>query len=94
MKTILLFMLIGSRAMASDVKITSFKFLEHSAHFSPTAEICGQLISPTGKSESIKIISDPDSKSPGEYIAMTSKNGKFCQVIATYSGNATADLEK
>ncbi len=57
------------------------------------AELCGELIAPTGKSEMIKVVSDPQSKGPAAYHVWTGKDGKFCSVIATFTGKAEADLE-
>ncbi len=84
---------ISASAFASDVKVTSFRFLESGSHFSPAAELCGELIAPTGKSEMIKVVSDPQSKGPAAYHVWTGKDGKFCSVIATFTGKAEADLE-
>lgn len=79
-------------SFASDVKVTSFKFLQSGRYYSPTAEICGVLIKPTGNFEMIKITSDPGSKGPAPYLTWASKDGKFCHIIATYTGKAEADL--
>lgn len=88
-------LLIGTDALASsDVKITSFKFLDHGSHFTPGAELCGELVSPTGKPEMVKIVSDPEEKAPGNYYAWAGPEGKFCAVIATYTGKADASLQK
>lgn len=85
--------LVSAAAVASDVKITSFRFLDQAPRRSPAAELCGQVTPPTGKAEMIKIVSDPDSKGPGNYYTWAGANGKFCSVIATYTGQAEAVLE-
>lgn len=91
-------MIIGALASASasgsEVKVTSFRFLEHGQHFSPTAEICGELVIPSAKPEMIKITSDPDSKGPATYNVWSGKDGKFCSVIATFTGKANAELNQ
>lgn len=88
-------LLIGATALASsDVKITSFKFLDHGSHFSPGAELCGELTTPLNKPVMVKIVSDPEEKSPGNYYTWTGPEGKFCAVIATYTGKADAELQK
>ena len=84
---------LGLSAFASAVKIKTFRFLNSGSSFSAAAELCGELVAPTGKPEMVKIVSDPTSKVPGNYFAWTGKDGKFCSVIATYTGNAEADLE-
>lgn len=96
MKLLLVFLglMLSTAAFASDVKITSFKFMDHSAHFSPGAELCGEVISPTGKPAMIKVTSDPEEKAPGNYYVWSGPDGKFCAVIATYSGKADAELVK
>lgn len=91
---ILTFSLTGNLALAADVKVTSFRFLDHSAHFTPGAEFCGELVMPTGKPEMIKIVSDPGTKEPGQYFAWAGPEGKFCSLIATYTGKAEASLSK
>ena len=87
-------LLLSSTALAATdtVKITSFYFLENGAARTPAAELCGSLNQPTGKPEMIKITVDPKSKDPGMYNAWTGKDGKFCLVLATYSGSADAEL--
>lgn len=94
-KVLLIFLCTGyqSFGFASDVKITSFRFLENGVHFSPAAEMCGELVVPTGKTEMIKITSDPDSKSPATYYVWAGKEGKFCSIIATFTGQASANLD-
>lgn len=84
--------LTSLNVLAADVKITSFRFLESGATASPAAELCGELVTPSNKPEMLKIISDPKSKAPGLYYIWAGKDGKFCCVLATYSGNAEAEL--
>lgn len=95
MKAILatLISIAGASAFGGDVKITSFRFLESGSHFSPAAELCGELLAPTGKSQIVKVISDPQSKGPATYHVLTGKDGKFCTVLATFTGKAEAELE-
>lgn len=87
-------LLLSSTAFAAEdsVKITSFYFLGSGAQRTPAAELCGILTQPTGKPEMIKVTVDPKSKDPGMYNAWTGKNGKFCLVLATYSGSADAEV--
>lgn len=92
-RVIFLSLILSASAFASDVKVTSFRFLESGSHFSPAAELCGELIAPTGKSEMVKIVADPQSKGPAAYHAWTGKDGMFCSVLATFTGKAEADLE-
>ncbi len=92
-KIVVSLIFLSTSAFASDVKVTSFRFLESGSHFSPAAELCGELIAPAGKSEMIKVVSDPQSKGPATYHVWTGKDGKFCSVIATFTGKAEADLE-
>lgn len=95
MNTMLFFGVFSSlSAFASEVKVTSFRFLESGNHFSPAAEMCGELLVSTGKTEMIKITSDPDSKSPANYFTWAGPEGKFCSVIATFTGKANVDIQK
>lgn len=83
-------LVFSSLAVASGVKVTSFRYLNTSGSLSPAAEICGELVGVTGKPEMIKVVSDPKSKSPGTYQVWTAKDGNFCSVIATFTGRAEA----
>lgn len=85
-------LLMGSIALASTVKVTSFRFVDSGRYYSAAAELCGELLAPTGKFEMIKIVSDPTSKNPAHYFTWSGKGGKFCQMIATFTGQAEAEL--
>ena len=89
-----LFVFVPIVAVASDVKVTSFRFLESGSHFSPAAEICGELLTPSGKPEMVKITSDPGSKGPGLYYSWAGPEGKFCSIIATFTGKAEVETQK
>jgi len=78
---------------ASPVKITSFRYVDSQNTHSPVTELCGELVTPTGKSELIKVTADPGTSNPGTYHVSTGKDGKFCSLLATYTGNAAAELE-
>lgn len=93
-KVIFLTISLPAVSFASDVKVTSFRFLQSGSHSSAAAEICGELINPTAKPEMVKITSDPGSKGPGQYYSWTGPEGKFCSVIATYTGKAEVDAVK
>ena len=86
--------LISIAAFGADVKVTSFRFLESGVHFSPGAEFCGELVAPKGKAELIKVTSDPDSKGPGVFYTWAGKDGKFCLILATYTGQANAEVSQ
>lgn len=85
-------LMFSSLAIASGVKVTSFRYLQTSGPFSPVAEICGELVEITGQPEMVKVVADPKSKGPGTYHVWTGKDGKFCSVIATFSGQAEAGV--
>lgn len=73
------------------INITSFHFIGNQQ---PTvAELCGEVAPATGKSELIKITADAGTSEPGSYHTNSGKDGKFCTVIYTQSGRATAELE-
>lgn len=96
MKSILVFcsIVFSIPAFAADVKITSFRYLDRAGNFSPTAELCGEVVTPTNKPEMVKVTIDPKSKSPGYYYPWAGPEGKFCVVVATFTGNAEAELQK
>ena len=85
---------LSSAAFAADVKITSFRMLGESTRINRAAELCGELTQPTGKPEMVRIVSDPQSKTPGKYYVWAGADGKFCSVIATYTNEANADLNQ
>lgn len=78
-------------AMAEDVKINSFNM---TASRGSTAEICGQVVAPTGHPQLIKLVIDPRTKTPGYYYVWSGSDGKFCAVVSTNSGQADAFLDK
>lgn len=82
-------------ALAENVRITSFRYLDDQQGTvrAKIAELCGTVIAPTGQPALIKVLSDHLSKTPGSYYVWSGKDGKFCTVIATYTGRASAILE-
>lgn len=77
-----------------NIKITSFEYLVNGATpRNPTAELCGTVLNPTGTAQAVKVVVDFKAKTPATYNTMTSKDGKFCLIVATYSGLAEASLE-
>lgn len=80
-------------ASASAVKVTSFRYIESGTRSTPAAEMCGELIQTTGRPELIKVVSDPGYKAPANYYTWTGKDGKFCLILATFTGRANADLD-
>lgn len=90
MKTFtILFSLLISNAFAAEVKISSFQYLGTSR----VAELCGELTGELKTNETVEIVSDPGMKVPGYYATAVSKNGKFCVVLRTLSGNADVTHE-
>lgn len=91
-KIFFLVLLFSFGASASEVRVTSFRFLNTSGAFSAAAEICGEIVKSSGSPEMVTIIADPKSKGPGEYHAWAGKNGRFCSVIASFTGQAEVRL--
>jgi hypothetical protein len=77
-------------SFAQEVKIDSFTFL---GPHSSAAEICGTVQKLTGQPNMIKLSVDPRSKNPATYYAWSGKDGKFCSVVSTLTGEANANLE-
>ncbi len=76
---------------AEDVKINSFVMI---GQRSSAAELCGNVISPTGHPQMVKVIVDAQTKKPATYYIWSGSDGKFCTIVSTYSGEATAILDK
>lgn len=92
MKSLLfLFALLPTLVFADEVKINSFNM---TAVRGSTAEICGQVVEPTGHPQLIKLVIDPKTKTPGNYYVWSGSDGKFCAVVSTLSGQAEAALDK
>lgn len=76
-----------------DVKITSFRLITGQNQL---AELCGKIIvQPSVTPEpiqaglvSVEIISDFQTNAPAHYNTWSKIEGRFCQLIATYTGRA------
>lgn len=85
----LIFLSLCANAQASEVKITSFKYTGTKTR---TAELCGRIEGEFGALAIIDVISDPSFKYPGQYSSIAAQDGKFCIVINTLSGEASANV--
>lgn len=88
-----LYLLLGitersEAADVSNVKVDSFVSIGHGVS---AAEICGHLEGSV-KSAQILIVTDPRSKGPGKYIALTTPQGEFCAVVGTATGQADVSI--
>jgi hypothetical protein len=90
-KIVCLTLLFSSVAFASEVKVNSFRF---TGSRTTTAEICGELVSPTGKPEFLKVIVDVGTKYEVPYYVWAGPDGKFCSVVSTVYGKADVEIQK
>ncbi len=70
------------------VKVDSFS---STGRATTAAELCGH-VEGAKSTQQILIVSDPKSKGPGKYVALTTPQGEFCAVIATVFGQADVSL--
>lgn len=83
-------LLLGSvSSFAASVKITSFYFINNER---PLAELCGKVEGATKDHTHVKIAIDPRTNRPGTYNTIAGADGKFCMVVATWSGFAEASI--
>lgn len=74
---------------AATVKITSFYYINNTR---PHAELCGK-VEDSSFPALVKVVVDPHTNRPGTYNTMVGSNGKFCVMVATWSGKAEALLD-
>lgn len=80
--------LLSSFSALADVKVTSFYFVNGNQHL---AEICGVVEGATAPAfVNLKI--DYRGNRPASYNAVTSADGKFCQAVITFRGEAQASV--
>lgn len=82
----------SSVASAATVKITSFRYVSNTSVRVDAAELCGVVTPAPATTALVKITSDPGLKEPGYYYATAGNDGKFCHVIATFTGRANAGV--
>ena len=76
-------------ATASEVKIDSFFYTDSTQ--GRTAELCGTVTPAPGAVMHVTVTVDPKSKRPALYIVPTNSNGKFCSIVMTMTGTASAE---
>lgn len=74
-------------ADAPSVKITSFVYTTSERKI---AELCGVVSNMTATPTFVQITVDENSKRPATYNTLAGTDGKFCSVVVTYYGTATA----
>lgn len=76
-------------ASAASVRITSFLRVGSTDNM---AELCGKLIETRPTPTFIKVVSDYNSSRPAIYNTVADESGKFCILIMTIRGSATAGI--
>lgn len=88
---LMLFGLSGlASAQTSEVRIESFYYTGTTQN--RTAEVCGGVYPPPAAVSYVTVTVDPDSKNSALYTAATSRTGKFCLIVMTFTGRASADI--
>lgn len=80
--------LLSSTAMAADVKITSYNYVNKERR---VAELCGMVTGSSAPTTFVQITVDERSKRPATYNTMAGPNGKFCVVVVSFYGTAIAE---
>ena len=89
---LMLFGFTGSAsAQAPEVKIESFYYTGNSVD-NRTAEICGGVYPAPGAINHVTVTVDPRSKNPGSYTVAANSAGRFCAVVMTLTGTASAGV--
>jgi hypothetical protein len=73
----------------SMVKVDSFVSTGQST---TTAELCGHIEGTSVSTQQILIVTDPKSKGPAKYVALTTPQGEFCSIVATAFGQADVSI--
>jgi hypothetical protein len=71
------------------VKVDSFV---STGRYTTAAEVCGHVEGGVTSTQQILIVTDPKSKGPGRYVAITLPTGEFCAVVATAFGQADVSI--
>ena len=71
------------------VKVDSFV---STGRTTTAAELCGHIEGGVKSTQQILIVTDPKSKGPGKYVALTTSQGEFCAVVSTVTGLADVTI--
>lgn len=75
---------------AATVNVDSFYFLHTN---SSLAELCGTVKDSTAASTLVRVAVDPRTKNKAVYTATAGADGKFCLVLASFSGEAAVSID-
>lgn len=81
--------IIGSTAMAAEVKITSYNYVNNERRI---AEICGIVTGSETATSFVQITVDHKSKRPMIYNTFAGPNGNFCTIVNSFHGTAIAEV--
>jgi hypothetical protein len=88
-KLAFLFLLLASfSSLAASVKITSFVYVRNDRYL---AELCG-VVEGASSPSFVKLNVDFKGSRPAVYNAVAGEDGKFCQALITYRGEAEATV--
>ena len=80
---------LSSTAMAADVKITSYVYINSERK---VAELCGVVTNSETPTNFVQITVDHKSKRPAIYNVMSGPSGKFCTVVISHHATAIAEV--
>lgn len=72
------------------LKIDSFVYVENGSFDNKSAELCGHVTGNVHVHDRVTVSSDPQTKAPGNYTTLLDAEGKFCVIVRTLSGKASA----
>lgn len=84
----LFFFLASFNSLAASVKITSFVYVRNDRYL---AELCG-VVEGESSPSFVKLNVDYKGSRPAVYNAVAGADGKFCQALITYRGEAEATV--
>ena len=82
-------MSVSAVAVEPSVQITSYTYVNQERK---VAELCGVVNNPSAGANFVQITVDHNSSRPGTYNVVAGSNGKFCTVVISYYGTATARM--
>lgn len=94
MKSLLIALLVTpSLSLAAEpvLKITDWNQLNRENNRDSAGEVCGMVTGDFQGFDRVLLTVDPGKKQ-GEYMTFLSPSGKFCHVVASYSGKIQAEL--
>lgn len=84
-----IFVIASTAAQAATVKVTSFVYVRNDQYL---AELCGVVSDAKSSPAFVKLHVDYKGSRPAVYNTLAGADGKFCQALITYRGEAEASV--